>query len=74
VPEDQRVTCSGESLLDQVWMILGSNGLPCLFLGSKIFLYDRTNKVIGLARLNRPYEFSVDDSAGYSRLMSVIRW
>lgn len=72
VAEDQRVILSGESSLDQVWMIPGKNGMPRLFLCSKIPLYDHRNKVIGLAGLNRPYEFSADDSAGYSRLMSVI--
>ena len=53
-------------------MVPGKNGLPRLYLCSKIPLHDRRNKVIGLAGLNRPYEFSAGDSAGYSRLMSVI--
>ena len=65
VAEDQRVIISGESSLDQVWMIPGKNGLPRIFLCSKIPLYDRSNKVIGLAGLNRPYEFSADESSGY---------
>lgn len=72
VAEDQRVIFSAESLLDQVWMVPGKNGLPRLCLCSKIPLYDRGNKVIGLAGLNRPYDFSADDSAGLSRLMSVL--
>ena len=72
VAEDQRVILSGESVLDQVWMVPGKNGLPRLYLCSKIPLHDRKNRVIGLAGLNRPYEFSADDSAGYSRLLSVI--
>lgn len=72
VSEDQRVILSGEAVLDQVWMVPGKNGLPRLYRCSKIPVFDRRNKVIGLAGLNRPYEFSADDSAGYSRLMSVI--
>ena len=72
VAEDQRVILSGEPVLDQVWMVPGKNGLPRLYLCSKIPLHNRANKVVGLAGLNRPYEFSADDSAGYSRLMSVV--
>lgn len=72
VSEDQQVILSGETVLDQVWMVPGMNGLPRLYLCSKIPLHDRKDNVIGLAGLNRPYEFSTDDSAGYSRLMSVI--
>lgn len=72
VAEDQRVILSGEPSLDQVWMIPGKNGMPRLFLCTKIPLHDRRNKVIGLAGLNRPYEFSSEESAGYSRLMSVL--
>jgi transcriptional regulator GlxA family with amidase domain len=35
-------------------------------------LHDRKDRVVGIAGLKRPYEFSADDSAGYSRLVSVI--
>lgn len=72
VAEDQRVITSGESLSDQVWMVPGKNGVPRLYLCSKIPLHDRKDKVVGIAGLKRPYEFSADDSAGYSRLISVI--
>jgi len=72
VAEDQRVLCSGESLSDQVWMVPGKSGVPKLYLCSKIPLHDREGKVVGIAGLKRPYEYSVDDSAGYSRLVSVI--
>lgn len=72
VAEDQRVIHSGKSVLDQVWMVPGKNGLPRLYLCSKIPLHDHKNNVVGIAGLNRPYEYSADDSAGYSRLISVI--
>lgn len=74
IAEDQRVILSGESLADQVWMVPGKNGLPRLYLCTKIPLHDCENNVIGLAGLNRPYEFSANESAGYSRLMTVIRF
>jgi AraC-like DNA-binding protein len=63
---------SGEAALDQVWMIPGKNGIPRLRLYCKFPSHDRSNKVVGLAGLNRLYEFSADDSADFSRLMSVI--
>jgi AraC-like DNA-binding protein len=72
VAEDQRVITSGESLSDQVWMVPGKSGVPRLYLCSKIPLHDRKDRVVGIAGLKRPYEFSADDSAGYSRLVSVI--
>ena len=72
VAEDQRVITSGESLSDQVWMVPGKNGVPKLYLCSKIPLHDRKGKVVGIAGLKRPYEYSTEDSAGFSRLASVI--
>ncbi len=72
VAEDQRVITSGESLSDHVWMVPGKNGVPKLYLCSKIPLFDRKGKVVGIAGLKRPYEYSTEDSAGFSRLASVI--
>lgn len=72
VAEDQRVIESAEPLSDQVWMVPGKNGVPRLYLCSKIPLLDRKDRVAGIAGLKRPYEYSADDSAGYSRLVSVI--
>ena len=74
VAEDQRVITSGESLSDQVWIVPGKNGVPRVYLCSKIPLHDRKDKVVGIAGLKRPYEFSADDSAGYSRLVSAIKF
>jgi len=72
VAEDQRVITTGESLSDQVWMVPGKNGVPRLYLCSKIPLLDQEEKVVGIAGVKRPYEYSADDSAGYSRLVRVI--
>lgn len=72
VAEDQRVLNSGESLSDQVWMVPGKNGVPRLYLCSKIPLHDRQDKVVGIAGVKRPYEYSAEETAGYSRLVSVI--
>lgn len=74
VAEDQRVITSGEALSDQVWIVPGSNGVPKLYLCSKIPLHDQQGNVGGIAGVKRPYEHSGDDSAGYSRLASVIKY
>ena len=72
VDEDQRVLTSGERLSDQVWLVPGKDGVPRLYLCTKIPLYDRKDKVVGIAGVKRPYEYSADDSAGYNRLVRVI--
>ncbi len=72
VVEDQRVITSGEPLSDQVWIVPGKGSVPRLYLCSKIPLYDRQGHVVGIAGMKRPYEYSGDESAGYSRLVSVI--
>ena len=53
-------------------MVPGKNGVPELYLCSKIPLHDRKDRVVGIAGVKRPYEYSAEDSAGYSRLVSVI--
>ena len=54
VAEDQRVITTGESLSDQVWMVPGKNGVPRLYLCSKIPLLDQEEKVVGIAGVKRP--------------------
>ena len=72
VAEDQRVITAAEPLSDQVWMVPGKNGVPRLYLCSKIPLLNHEEQVVGIAGVKRPYEYSADDSAGYSRLVRVI--
>jgi AraC-like DNA-binding protein len=72
VAEDRRVIESRESLSDQVWMVPGRNGIPRVYLCSKIPLFDKKNKVAGIAGLKRPYEYSANESSGASRLVRVI--
>ena len=72
VAEDQRVLTSGQPLSDQVWMVPGKNGVPRLYLCTKIPLHDRRTKVVGIAGLKRPYELLDDGTSGHSRLMAVV--
>jgi AraC-like DNA-binding protein len=72
VAEDQRVITTGEALSGQVWVVPGKSGVPRLYLCTKIPLLDHKEQVAGIAGVKRPYEYSADDSAGYSRLVRVI--
>jgi AraC-like DNA-binding protein len=74
IAEDRRVIESQEPLSDQVWMVPGQNGVPRVYLCSKIPLFDKKNKVAGIAGLKRPYEYSADESSGASRLVRVIAY
>lgn len=72
VAEDQRVIVSGQPLYNQVWLVPGSKGMPRLYLCNKLPLFDHNHEVVGIAGVKRPYEHNEDDSAGFSRLMSVV--
>jgi AraC-like DNA-binding protein len=72
VAEDRRVIESGEPLSNQVWLVPGRDGLPHLYLCSKIPLRDRKGRVAGIAGLKRPYEHSAGNLEGYSRLAKVV--
>lgn len=72
IAEDQRVLSSKETLSGQVWLVPGKNGVPRLYLCSKIPLLNSRKKAVGIAGIKRPYEYSADDSAGYSRLAQVV--
>lgn len=72
VAEDKRVITSGRPLANQVWMVPGQNGVPRLYLCNKIPLTNAKQKVVGIAGVKRPFEYSDDDSAGYSRLTKAI--
>ena len=74
VAEDRRVIESGEPLSDQVWMVPGQDGVPRVYLCSKIPLFDKEGEVAGIAGLKRPYEYSADESSGASRLVKVIAY
>ncbi|HEY1064820.1 MAG TPA: AraC family transcriptional regulator [Pirellulales bacterium] len=74
VAEDRRVLESGEPLSNQVWLVPGNDGLPRLYLCSKIPLFDRVGRVVGLAGIKRPYEHSAGNLDGYGRLSKVVAY
>lgn len=72
VAEDRRVIAADRPLANQAWLVPGSDGVPRLFLCSKIPLHGRGGEVVGVAGVNRPYEHSAGRAEGYSRLLRVV--
>jgi AraC-like DNA-binding protein len=71
VEEDKRVIKSREALADQVWLVLGADGMPRWYLCTKLPLIGDQGKVIGLAGVMQPYDHAGDAPGDYRRLTSV---
>ena len=56
VAEDRQVMQSGEPLVNQVWLVPTSNRQLCWYLSSKMPVWDRAGKVIGVTGVMRDYE------------------
>lgn len=72
VAEDRRVIASDRPLVNQVWLVPGSDGIPRMFLCNKIPLHARGGAVVGIAGVKRPYEHTAGRVEGYSRLLKVV--
>jgi AraC-like DNA-binding protein len=72
VAEDRRVIAADRPLSNQVWLVPGSDGIPRLYLCSKIPLHDRDGNVVGIAGVKRPFEHTAGRVEGYSRLLKVV--
>jgi AraC-like DNA-binding protein len=70
--EDRRVLASGEPLSNQVWLVPSQDGIPRLYLCSKIPLRDHSGNIVGIAGVKRPYEHSAGPEEGLSRLLKVV--
>ncbi len=74
VEEDRRVMKSGEPLSDQIWLVLGYDGLPRWFLSTKIPLFGLEREVVGIAGVMRPYEHAGLAPGDYDRLTPVMEF
>lgn len=74
VDEDRRVMKSRETLPDQVWLVLGFDGLPRWFLSTKIPLFDHNHEVAGLCGVMRQYEHAGLAPGDYNRLTPVMEF
>ena len=71
--EDQRVVKSGERLVDQVWLVPNSEGRLESYLSTKIPLFDRQGRCIGIAGVRRPLHASAPESRGEQGLETAAR-
>ena len=72
--EDRRVMTGRQAILNQVWLVYQSPGLPKWYVSSKMPLFDPSGEVIGLAgamyAIDRP-----DELAAYTHeLLPVLRY
>lgn len=71
--EDRRVIQSGEKLVDQVWLVPDQQGRLETFLSSKIPLFDRQGKCIGIAGVRRPLHSESRDTRPESGIEAAVQ-
>ena len=74
VEEDRRVVNSRQPLTEQMWLVPDNNGVPQVYLCNKIPLFDRQQKVMGIAGVKRPYEQTANSTSGHGRLLKVVQF
>ncbi len=73
IAEDQRVMKSRKPLLNQVWLVPTAGGQLRWYLSSKMPVFDRKGRVIGIAGAMRDYEHAGAVLEPYQAMASVIR-
>jgi len=72
VAEDARVMGSRQPLVDQAWLVGDHRGTPQWFLCTKVPLFHRDDRVVGIAGILRPFDQAGHAPAEYRRLTPVI--
>ena len=73
VAEDRRVMHTGEPVIHQPWLVADHRGTLKWYLSSKIPLFDRFGKVIGIAGAMRDVEKAGELLAPYREMEAVVR-
>ncbi|HEX8310495.1 MAG TPA: AraC family transcriptional regulator [Chthoniobacteraceae bacterium] len=71
IDEDARVMNTGRALIDQVWLVQDSNGLPQWYFSSKLPVRNRAGEVCGLAGVLRPFTGTSASPGQYDRLTAA---
>jgi AraC-like DNA-binding protein len=71
VEEDRQVMSRRLPLVDQIWLVQDSEGMPHWHLSTKLPLIGRNNEIIGIAGVMRPYDRAGDAPGSYQRLTHV---
>lgn len=74
VAEDRRVMQTGKPVTFQAWLIPDCRGVLKWYLSSKIPLFDRNGKVIGIAGAMRDVEKASDLLAPYREMETVVSY
>ena len=74
VEEDRRVMKSGKPLADQVWLVMGHDGMPRWYLSTKIPLFGHRGAVVGIAGVMRLYDHTGPSPRDYHRLTPVMEY
>ncbi|TLD71411.1 AraC family transcriptional regulator [Phragmitibacter flavus] len=71
VEEDRKVMSERLPIIDKIWLVQDSDGMPHWHLSTKLPLIDKQNEVIGIAGVMRPYDRAGDAPGSYQRLTQV---
>lgn len=74
VAEDRQVMRSGRPLRNQSWLVADHMGMPRWYLCTKIPLFDRRDRVTGLAGILRPFDHAGNAPEEYRRLTPVFEY
>ncbi|HXG48006.1 MAG TPA: AraC family transcriptional regulator [Methylomirabilota bacterium] len=74
VEEDRRVMRSRKPLRDQVWLVMGHDGMPRWYLSTKIPLLSDRGRALGIAGVLRPYDHTGPSPAQYGRLTPAMEF
>jgi len=74
VDEDRRVMENRHPLCDQVWLVMGHDGMPRWYLSTKMPLLGRGGRPVGVAGVLRPYDHTGPSPGQYHRLTPVMEY
>ena len=74
VEEDRRVMGSGKPLADQVWLVMGHDGMPRWYLCTKLPHWGDDGQPAGLAGVMRVYDHTGPSPRDYHRLTPVMEF
>jgi AraC-like DNA-binding protein len=74
IAEDQQVMDSGKPLCNQVWLVLDHERTPRWYLSTKLPLFGRDGKAIGIGGVMRSFEHAGPSPRDYHRLTPVMEY
>lgn len=72
VAEDERVMVRRQSLIDQLWLVPGADGVPLWYRSTKVPLIGADDRVIGIAGVMRPAAQAGQPPEDYARIAKAL--